>query len=399
MGFINDTLLWLTYGTRATKDARGLKIDSAMFETFSGDSEASAAETVRTGSECLLVANSAPQSSVRKTDTCLPEICFPIHSPFPPQLGLESLTILEILGQGAFGTVSKATVQGHVVATKRIKIDPNFMNREAEILSMLPSHPNLVEFYGSRKARTPKGEMVEYLVMEYMPTNLRQFMASTTENGGSVPLLTALHLMHQLFAGLGAVHEPGICHRDLKPENVLVGADGCLKLCDFGSAKRLSSGAVAGVTYIGSRPYRAPELLCQFERYTHAIDIWASGCIFAELLSGTPLFNGAQCVAVLARQVKIRGNPTAEWFAELCGNPGAMDLLKTKRILPGSCKPWRKVLRRPEWSPKHEGLVSCLLNNLLAWAPSIRPLATLAAELFAHAEAEIAEGISERTTT
>jgi hypothetical protein len=44
-------------------------------------------------------------------------------------------------------------------------------------------------------------------------------------------------------------------------------------------------------------------------------------------------------------------------------------------------------------------LVSCLLNSLLAWAPSVRPLATLAAELFARAEAEIAEGISERTTT
>jgi serine/threonine protein kinase len=416
MGGLIDGLRWLTYGSRkgrsttdggslhvltgdgnlsSAETARGSRLpaakgafsattDGGSLDSLTGDSILSSAETAR-GSRLRESPDESAQTQVTKGDPCVPAQRG--LSPFPPDLGLESLTILEILGKGAFGTVSKATVHGHVVATKRIKVDPNFMNREAETLSLLPSHRNLVAFYGSRKARTPTGETVEYLVMEFIPTNLRQFVISTTRVGEAVPLPTALCLMRQLFDGLGAVHELGICHRDLKPENVLVDADGTLKLCDFGSAKKLSHGAVAGVTYIASRPYRAPELLCQFPNYTHAIDIWASGCIFAELLSGTPLFSAADNVGVLARQVKIRGKPTAEWFAELCGNAGAMALFKAKDNLRVSGKSWRTVLSRPdsteEWSAKQEQSVCELLDSLLAWAPSARPSATRAAELFA----------------
>jgi serine/threonine protein kinase len=303
--------------------------------------------------------------------------------------------MLELIGEGTFGTVSKAMVHDHVVAAKRIKVDPSFMNREAEILGLLPSHPNLVDFYGSRRARTPKGETVEYLVMEYMPMNLRHFIISATacsrrDDEAFVPLATALCLAQQLFAGLSAVHALGVCHRDLKPENVLVGAGGTLKLCDFGSAKQLSRGGVAGVSYIGSRPYRAPELLCQYQRYTDAIDVWASGCIFAELLSGAPLFAAADNVAVLARQLKIRGKPTADWFVELCGNARAMDPFNDAKDglgVSGPCKPWRNVLGRPaskeQWSPEQEAAVSSILDSLLAWAPSARPSAKRAVELFA----------------
>ncbi len=64
-----------------------------------------------------------------------------------------------------------------------------------------------------------------------------------------------------------------------------------MKLADFGSAKRLVSGAI-NVSYITSRFYRAPELIFGATDYTHAIDIWSAGCLIAELFLGEPLFQG-----------------------------------------------------------------------------------------------------------
>jgi len=64
-----------------------------------------------------------------------------------------------------------------------------------------------------------------------------------------------------------------------------------LKVCDFGSAKRLIKGE-QNVSYICSRYYRAPELIFGATEYTNAIDVWSVGCVMAELLLGQPLFPG-----------------------------------------------------------------------------------------------------------
>lgn len=302
--------------------------------------------------------------------------------PFPLPVTRESLTMLELIGHGSFGTVSKAMAKnGHVVAVKRVKVDLRFMSREAQILELVAARPhrNVVRFYGAFTTRKPTGESVEYLVMEYLSGNLRGYIATNAP----VPLASSLALMHQFFSGLAAVHKLGVCHRDLKPENLLVDAEGTLKLCDFGSAKQLSAGAVAGVTYIASRPYRAPELLCKHERYTDAIDVWASGCILAELLCGEPIFSAINNEGVLARQLQIRGSPTVEWFAELCGNADAMSLFQDKGGVAGSA--WSEVLGRPhakeEWSADVLACVGALLDSLLAWAPSARPRAVDAVDM------------------
>jgi serine/threonine protein kinase len=82
---------------------------------------------------------------------------------------------------------------------------------------------------------------------------------------------------------------------------------GVVKICDLGSAKVLSGGK-AGITYIGSRYYRAPELLSGIEDYTLAIDVWALGCIFAELLSGKVLFKATSNARMIAMQVRCRAD-------------------------------------------------------------------------------------------
>lgn len=82
------------------------------------------------------------------------------------------------------------------------------------------------------------------------------------------------------------IHALGICHRDIKPQNLLVDpTNHVLKICDFGSAKKLLKGEV-NVSYICSRYYRAPELIFGATEYNNAIDVWSVGCVIAELLLG-----------------------------------------------------------------------------------------------------------------
>jgi glycogen synthase kinase 3 beta len=95
--------------------------------------------------------------------------------------------------------------------------------------------------------------------------------------------------MYQLLNGLKNIHEKNIAHRDLKPENVLLSKDGVIKICDFGSSKIIDPNG-KNTPYIVSRYYRAPELILCLTKYSTAIDIWAAGCIMAELFLLTPIF-------------------------------------------------------------------------------------------------------------
>ena len=117
-------------------------------------------------------------------------------------------------------------------------------------------------------------------------------------------------LAYQFFKGLAYLHSKGIAHRDIKPDNILVDAENLsltklqpvLKICDFGSAKQLDNHnwvfdpakhtMVPGeslprgsVTYISTRYYRAPELLYGNAYYGVEIDLWAAGCVLAELFT------------------------------------------------------------------------------------------------------------------
>lgn len=105
------------------------------------------------------------------------------------------------------------------------------------------------------------------------------------------------------------LHRAGIVHRDLKPTNILVNRDLSLKLCDFGLARKEEDHMTG---YVVTRFYRAPEVMLSWQHYTKAsakkkmfyqvhskstppysVDIWSAACIFAELLTKTVLFKGA----------------------------------------------------------------------------------------------------------
>lgn len=89
------------------------------------------------------------------------------------------------------------------------------------------------------------------------------------------------------------IHSHNIIHRDVKPENMLLSKNGVLKICDFGFARSTIKGENKEFTdYVSTRWYRAPELLVGDRNYGKAVDVWAIGCIFVELLTGRPLFTG-----------------------------------------------------------------------------------------------------------
>ena len=122
--------------------------------------------------------------------------------------------------------------------------------------------------------------------MDYIPETVYRVLKHYNKMKQSVPPLLVKLYAYQSFRALSYIHSLGYCHRDIKPQNLLVNPEShTLKICDFGSAKRLIRGEV-NVSYICSRYYRAPELIFGATDYTTAIDVWSVGCVVAELLLG-----------------------------------------------------------------------------------------------------------------
>ena len=208
---------------------------------------------------------------------------------------------LTLIGEGRFSMVYKTqhVLSSHLYAAKVMSPNSKIPEpsvafyREIQALSVA-SHPNIVKLHEVVQ-NTPSVS----LVMEYLPYNLCQVVQATV-----IPESIAKGLMLMLLRGIAHLHELGIIHRDIKPANLLLSANGILKICDLGLCRILPE-KLAGIggaktadethawtLQVGTSFYRAPELLLGDRGYGEAIDIWAVGCVFAELLTGKPLFPG-----------------------------------------------------------------------------------------------------------
>ncbi|OTB00970.1 hypothetical protein M426DRAFT_225644 [Hypoxylon sp. CI-4A] len=190
-----------------------------------------------------------------------------------------------------------------------------------------------------------------FMVFEYAEHDLLQIIHHHTQQPRhSIPPSTVKSIMFQLLNGCQYLHTNWVLHRDLKPANIMVTSSGQVKIGDLGLARlfhkplhSLWSGDKVVVTIW----YRAPELLLGSRHYTPAIDMWAVGCIFAELLSLRPIFKGEEAKMdkktvpfqrnQMQKIVDIMGLPTKERWPYLPSMPeyNNLSILQPPMLHPG----------------------------------------------------------------
>lgn len=150
------------------------------------------------------------------------------------------------------------------------------------------------------------------MVMERSESDLLSFMHNTYGGPSPVPLHVAKHLCYQILLGLQHCHGNNVIHRDLKPANVLVhqNTNGLLvlKIADFGLSRQLNS-PIPGFTFRCTRWYRAPEVFLKTIEDSAAVDVWAAGCIFLEMILGYAPFRGNAERETLFAIFSVLGTP------------------------------------------------------------------------------------------
>ena len=221
----------------------------------------------------------------------------------------------EFLGEGQFATVFKAEDtenENTIVAVKKIKLGGkdemrDGINRtalrEIKLLQEL-HHPNII---GLQDVLGHKSNIS--LIFDYMDTDLEVIIRD------QAILLTPGHIKAyaiMTLQGLEYLHLNWILHRDLKPNNLLLDRNGVLKITDFGLAKTFGSPNRMLTHQVVTRWYRSPELLFGARLYGTGVDMWAVGCIIAELLLRAPFIAGDTDLGQLTKIFEICGTPTEE---------------------------------------------------------------------------------------
>jgi serine/threonine-protein kinase len=198
------------------------------------------------------------------------------------------------LGAGAMGSVLEAfdRMIERRVAVKLVRLPGGDdaeareaharFRREAQAAGRL-SHPNIVGVY-------EYGENADtaWIVMELVEGGS---LKAVMDRGERMALPAIVRLMDQVLGALAYSHGRGVVHRDIKPANIMLGADGAVKIADFGIARIESSTMTQVGTVMGTPSYMAPEQL-RGEPVDARADIWAAGVLLYQLLTGEKPFDG-----------------------------------------------------------------------------------------------------------
>ena len=205
--------------------------------------------------------------------------------------------ILERIGTGGMAVVYKAKCHrlNRLVAIKILKSDlaqneefRRRFNAQSQAVAQL-SHPNIVSVYD-----VSRGGDTEYIVMELIDgITLKQYM----EKRGQLNWRESLHFITQIMRGLSHAHSRGIIHRDIKPQNIMVLRDGSVKVADFGIACLADSAQTMTQEALGSVHYISPEQ-ARGDRPDARSDIYSSGVVLYEMLTGRLPFEGESAVSV-----------------------------------------------------------------------------------------------------
>jgi len=243
--------------------------------------------------------------------------------------------VAKLLGQGSYGVVCSAvdTRSGDMVAIKKMTnvfghpLETKRTLRELRLLRHFIDHENVLTI---RNVILPRknGDRLDdiFVVTELMDTDLDQVIRSEQP-------LSMLHIqtfLYQILRGLQYIHASNVIHRDLKPGNILVNQNCTVKICDFGLARLEPETGYGGfmTEYVVTRWYRAPEIMLSGQDYTHSIDVWATGCILAEMVARRPLFPGKNYVDQVRVIVDVIGNPTEQGL-KMIEDQEARDFVRT----------------------------------------------------------------------
>ncbi|XP_015109653.1 serine/threonine-protein kinase dyf-5 isoform X2 [Diachasma alloeum] len=269
---------------------------------------------------------------------------------------------LNQLGDGTFGSVvlGQRVDTGEKVAIKRMKRKyyswEEAMNlREVKSLKKL-SHANVVKL-----KEVIRENDVLYFVFEYMKENLYQLMKDRDK---LFPEPVVRNMVYQILQGLAFMHKHGFFHRDMKPENLLCMGPELVKIADFGLAREIRS-RPPYTDYVSTRWYRAPEVLLHSTTYNSPIDIWAVGCIMAELYTFRPLFPGKSEIDEIFKICAVIGTPDKDDWPEGYQLAAAMNFKFP--ILP------RTPLKDLIPNASQEAIV--LMEDMMEWNPIKRPTA------------------------
>ena len=291
---------------------------------------------------------------------------------------MEDYEILERIGGGTFADVYKAKektteelVAIKILKKKYKKLEDCLELRECRSLQKLSddslsNEKGLNNIVKLKRIIFIKKTGSLNLVFEYMNQDLLELMKSKEPNHLTESEIK--DIIYQTLLGLAHMHKYGFFHRDMKPENLLIN-EKIVKIADFGLAREIRS-IPPYTEYVSTRYYRAPECILKSNNYNSPVDIWAVGCIMAEMyLHPKPLFYGQNEKEVLNKICSILGTPNHEiWLegiqqANLIGikfpNNAGTDLSNViQNASPKAIDIMKQMLH---WDPNHRPTASNLL--------------------------------------
>mmetsp|Transcript_14198 Transcript_14198/g.23626 ORF Transcript_14198/g.23626 Transcript_14198/m.23626 type:complete len:310 (+) Transcript_14198:60-989(+) len=266
-------------------------------------------------------------------------------------------------GEGTYGVVYKAQNKetGDIVALKRLRLEaedegiPSTAIREISLLKEL-DHPNIVRLHD-----VVHGDKKLTLVFEYLPQDLKKYL-DTRESGLDPAVVQSF--LYQLLTGVAYCHHHRVLHRDLKPQNLLISLQGELKLADFGLARAFGIPVRSYTHEVVTLWYRAPDVLLGSRKYSTPVDIWSVGCIFAEMVNGSPLFTGTSEKVQLDTIFRHLGTPNESTF------PGISQLPDWREDFPQYPAPTLQEFSNLVPSLEPAGVD--LLFSMLTYDPALR---------------------------
>ena len=246
----------------------------------------------------------------------------------------------ELIGRGGMAEVhiGHDTRLGRTVAIKILRSDlardPSFQNRfrrEAQSAASL-NHPAIVSVYdtGEDVFTEPTGVVahVPFIVMEYVEGHT---VRDILRDGHAVPIEEAVDITAGVLSALEYSHHAGIVHRDIKPANVMLTPTGAVKVMDFGIARAVADSAATMTqtqAVIGTAQYLSPEQ-ARGETVDARSDLYSTGCLLFELLTGRPPFIGDSPVAVAYQHVREAAPVPSSFASDV---PDTLDRITLKAL-------------------------------------------------------------------